>query len=114
LLLLAGDEAFRIAVSYYTAAREGARRRNPEAQQVFHILQLFFHRRRRTTGEPTQPEVMRDARALMRGTREGSILIENQGDRVVKGGRVVIDNTVRKPRGGATSATTSARVVEGE
>ena len=32
LLLIAGDRAFRLAGAYYIAARDGARRKNPEAQ----------------------------------------------------------------------------------
>ena len=99
LLLIAGDDAFRLAGSYYAVARDGARRMNPEAQQVFHMLQLFWHRRRNPT-EPTLPEVERDVRALLRGTKDGSVLIENESDSVVKGKKVIVDETRRKPRGG--------------
>jgi len=100
LLLLTGDEAFRLAGSYYTAARDGARRRNPEAQQVFHMLQLFWNRRRRTSDEPTEQELERDFRALLRGTKDGEIIVKNESDSIVKGEKVIIDNTQRKPRGG--------------
>ena len=100
LLLLAGDEAFRWAGLYYTTARDTARRKVPEAIQVFEKLRLFWRKRRRTTGEPTEQEVLRDARALMRGSKDGEVAVKNESDRVVKGERVVIDNTQRKPRGG--------------
>jgi len=43
---------------------------------------------------------MRDFKALLRGTKEGRVLIENESDRVVKGERIVVDNTRRKPKGG--------------
>ncbi|MCL2117203.1 MAG: hypothetical protein FWH27_02125, partial [Planctomycetaceae bacterium] len=58
-------------------------------------------RPRRTTEEPTIPEVERDMRALLRGTKDGEIIVRNESDRVVKGERVVIDNTQKAtPRGG--------------
>ncbi|MCL2349268.1 MAG: hypothetical protein FWC50_13545 [Planctomycetaceae bacterium] len=98
LLLLAGDEAFRVAGSYYTTARDGARRNNPEAVQVFNMLRLFWQRRRRTSEEPTIPEVERDVRALLRGAKDGEVVVRNESDRVVKGKKVIIDNT-RKRRG---------------
>ena len=93
LLLVAGDDAFRMANTYYATARDGARRRVPEAQQVFQLLQLFWKRRRRSTEEPTIPEVERDLRALLRGTKDGEIIVRNESDRVVKGEKVIIDNT---------------------
>jgi hypothetical protein len=100
LLLIAGDHAFRVAGAYYAFARTGARRKNLEAAQVFEMLRLFWHRRRRTTEEPTVHEVERDLRALLRGTKDGEIVVRNESDRIIKGEKVVIDNTQRKPRGG--------------
>ena len=100
LLLLAGDNAFRVAGAYYTFAREGARQKNPEAAQVFEMLRLFWRRPRRTNGEPTMLEVERDTRAWLRGTKDGTISVSNESDSVIKGERVIIDNTQRKPRGG--------------
>ena len=93
LLLLAGDDAFRMANTYYATVRTAARRHLPEAAQVFQMIELFWRRPRRTTAEPTIPEVERDVRALLRGTKDGRVLIENENDRVVKGERVVIDET---------------------
>ena len=100
LLLIAGDDAFRAAGAYYTSAREGARRKDTEATQVFEMLRLFWNKRRRTNGEPTMLEVERDARALIRGKKDGTITVSKESDQMIKGKRVVIDNTYRKPRGG--------------
>ena len=100
LLLIAGDDAFRLAGSYYAAARDGARRKNPEAQQVFDMLRLFWKRRRRMMDEPTEHEVLRDAKALLRGTKDGEISVSNESDSVVRGEKVLVDNTIPKPRGG--------------
>ncbi|MCL2118729.1 MAG: fibronectin type III domain-containing protein [Planctomycetaceae bacterium] len=101
LLLLAGNDAFRMANTYYSTVRAAARSNLPEAQQVFQLLQLFWRRRRMTSDEPTEQEVQRDFRALLRGTKDGEIIVRNESDRVVKGERVVIDNTQKAtPRGG--------------
>jgi len=101
LLLIAGDDAFRAAGAYYTSAREGARRKDTEATQVFEMLRLFWKRPRRSNGEPTIPEVLRDTRALLRGSKDGTVSVSKECDQVIKGKKVIIDNTQRKPRGGA-------------
>ena len=100
LLLIAGDDAFRIAGSYYATARDGARRKIPEAMQVFEMLRLFWRKRRRVMDEPTEHEMERDFHAMMRGTKDGQISVSNESDSVVKGKKVLIDNTFPKPRGG--------------
>ncbi|MCL2118668.1 MAG: fibronectin type III domain-containing protein [Planctomycetaceae bacterium] len=101
LLLLAGDDAFRMANTYYATVRTAARSNLPEARQVFQMIDLFWRRPRRTAEEPTIPEVERDMRALLRGTKDGEIVVRNESDRVVKGERVLIDNTMKAiPRGG--------------
>ena len=110
MLLIAGDEAFRTAGTYYTLARDGARRRNPEAQQVFEMLRLFWKRPRRITEEPTIPELHRDINGLLHGTKEGTITISNESDQVIKGERVIIDNVVPKPRGGVKIVEESGKI----
>ena len=108
LLLIAGNEAFRVANAYYTFAREGARQKNPEAAQVFEMLRLFWKRRRRTTGEPTEIEVRRDFNALMRGTKDGTITVSNESDSIIKGEKVLVDETVPAKRRGGVKAILSA------
>ena len=100
LLLLAGDDAFRLAGSYYATTRDGARRNVPEAGQVFQLLRLFWNRRRRTTEEPTEQELEREFNARMHGRKDGKIVIENESDSVVQGEKTIMDHTYRKPRGG--------------
>ena len=93
LLLIKGDEALRLATTYYVTVREAARRGVPNAEALFQLLRLFWKRRRNTSAEPTIPEVERDMRALLRGTKDGEIIVRNESDRVVKGEKVMIDNT---------------------
>jgi len=92
LLLLAGDDAFRLAGAYYTAARDGARRKNPEAQQVFDMLRLFWRRPRRTSTEPTERELRRDFKRLIHGKADGDIFAKHESPHVSGGVHEVIDN----------------------
>jgi hypothetical protein len=93
MLLIRGDDAFAKALLYYNSVRELARRRVPGAEAVFRILQPFFRTTRKSTQEPTEPEVERDVRSLLRGSKEGKIVIENEKPRVTKGKRIVVDET---------------------
>ena len=106
LLLIAGDDAFRLAGSYYATARDWARRKNPEAQQVFHMLNLFWQRARRPSEEPTNKQVEHDVHGLLNGTKEGEVTVRNEGDHVTKGKRTVIDKTRKVPKGKRRRNTT--------
>jgi len=52
LLLLRGDEAFRLVGIYYATVREAARRRIPYAEPVFELLRRFWKRRAHPDAEP--------------------------------------------------------------
>jgi len=106
-LLEAGNEAFRLANVYYGAVRQAARQQNPQGETLYRMLKLFWKRRRRTTDEPTEMEVERDAKGLLHGTKEGSLLITNESDRVTKGVKTVVDETTSvKQHGGMKVAET--------
>jgi len=92
-LLTTGSEAYRLSLMYYNAVKEASRMRVPGAQELFKILQPFFRMPGAKHDEPTEHEVERDARALLKGRKEGRIVIENEADKVIKGNRVVIDET---------------------
>ena len=98
VLLMVSDEAFQMALAYYNTVREAARRRQPGAQEIFRQLQLFFRRGRRDEEEPTEPEVERDVRALLKGRKEGRILIEKERPHLA-GGKSVVADEIRKPHG---------------
>jgi len=98
LLLIAGDEAFQLALIYYNSVRELARRRVPGAEQTFRILQPFFRHGRRPDEEPTEEEVETDVRALLHGKKDGKIVIEHEKPHLVGGKHVVIDETHKDKR----------------
>jgi len=104
LLLLAGHDAFRVAGAYYTLAREGAKRKNPEAVQVYELLRLFWKRPRRTSGEPTITDVLRDTCALLHGTKDGTVSVQHKSPTTSGGVHEVMDN-VHSAKCRATGAT---------
>jgi hypothetical protein len=107
LLLIAGDDAFRLSGTYYAAARDRARRRDQDAMQVFDMLRLLWKRPRKNSGEqPTKKQEAKDAIALMHGTKVGEMDIINEADTVTRGRHVVIDNVRPKPRGGVKETLT--------
>ena len=81
-LLIVGDAVFRVANAYYNTVRAAARNNASGAEQVFQMLQLFW-RRRLAAAEPTEREVMRDFKALLRGTKDGRLVIESESDKIV-------------------------------
>jgi hypothetical protein len=99
-ILDAGDEAYRLALSYYGIVRELARRGDTEAIAVFQTLRFFFQsmRRGRASGaEPTKKELMRDAAALLDGRKEGEVVIASESAAPIKkGARIVKDTATRR------------------
>jgi len=91
LLLITGDEAFQLALMYYNSVRELARRRVAGAEATFRTLQPFFARGRRHDQEPTEPEVERDVKALLKGKKDGRIVIENEKPQLTGGKHIVVD-----------------------
>ena len=98
LLLIKGDAAFRLAGTYYMTVRTAARRQVPDAEALFRLLNSFWRRRRSASAEPTQKVTMRNFKALMHGTREGEMFIENESDTVTKGKKKIVDKTRKKQR----------------
>jgi len=90
-LLVAGDEAYRIALMYYNSVKEAANRRVPGADAIFRILSAFFSRPRRAKDAPTEMEIERDLKALLHGKKDGEIIIRNENPHTTGGVHEVID-----------------------
>ena len=97
--LVMGDNLYRSALSYYGSVRDAALRRVEGAKALFDSLRVFFKSMRRRSGEPTEHEALRDARALIHGRKDGEIIISNEADHVVKGERTIIDETHKQRAG---------------
>ena len=93
LLLLAGDDAFKMAGVYYSTVRAAARNHLNGAPQVFKLLQLFWNHRRKATDDVTIAQAEHDAKALLHGNEEGSLTIVNQGRHTTGGKTFIADET---------------------
>ena len=93
IMLILGDDAFRSALSFYGAVRDASLRRVPGARELYHILREFFRRRSRPDQEPTEHQTLRDARALIHGTKDGELIIRNERPHATGGVHEVIDET---------------------
>ena len=92
ILLVTGNDAFRLALMYYNTVREASRRNIPGALALFKALELFFRRPRHTKDEPTDHEVERDVHALLHGHKDGEIIIKNESPHTSGGEHVVVDS----------------------
>jgi hypothetical protein len=61
----------------YNTVKEMSRRGDSKANSLFRILQPFFKRPRRPTGNLTEKEAEREMHALLHGTKDGKLIIEN-------------------------------------
>ena len=98
LLLITGDEVYRQALMYYNTVRDASRRRVPGADALYRILEQYFKRRKNTSEEPTEQQIMHDVKGLLHGTKEGEVIIKNTGKKTTKGKKIVVDETT-KPKG---------------
>jgi len=100
-LLVLGNEAYRMALVYYGFIREAARRGVPGAEEIFRELRKFFVRRPGNTNEPTEHEIERDVHALLHGTKDGKIVIENEHPHT-HGGKHIVEDQTHKPNNNKT------------
>jgi len=89
-----GNETYSMAIAYYANVRQMAMRtHNPQAISVFNYLREFFRRKGGGSEQPTEKELERDIHALLHGTKDGKIIIENERPHTVGGMHNVIDET---------------------
>jgi hypothetical protein len=101
LQLILGSKVYRNGLDFYAGV--GLAMRKPEigALELHRRLAVFFVNRmmhRADEEDQTEAHLLRDFKALEHGRKDGEIIIRNEGDRVVKGGKVVID-TAHKDKG---------------
>ena len=91
-MLVYSDEAFTMSLIFYNMVREMSRRGDPVAMELFNTLRPFFRRRRPADAEPTTKELERDLHALLHGTKEGKIVVENETPVIKRGARKIVDD----------------------
>jgi len=95
LVVQAADISFTDAGEFYKSVQEAARRRIDGAESIYRELSPFFKvgKRKTENGEvvETQKMALRDARGLIKGTKNGKIVIENIKPKLIGGKHEIID-----------------------
>ena len=93
-LLDASDKAYAAASIYYSELKTAAKKNVPGAQAALDLLRNFFAKSKPDTSssEPSIKQAERDARALLHGTKDGKIIIENESPKIIGGKRKIIDD----------------------
>jgi hypothetical protein len=94
----ASDMIYTDALEYYSQVQDAAERRIDSAESIYAELHDFFRNMgQHETGEaaPTNKKVKRDINALMRGTKDGEVIIKNIKPKTTGGTHEVIDETFR-------------------
>ena len=90
-MLVYMDDAFTMSLIFYNMVKTMQFRGDPQAIQLFRTLRPFFERRRNANAEPTTKEIEQHLHALLNGTADGKIVVENETPKVTKGTRKVVD-----------------------
>jgi len=92
----AADMVFTDALEYYSQVQDAAERRIDSAESIYNELNEFFKAHgNRGNGEPTQAEQERDAKALIKGKKDGKMILENRKPKITAGKHKVIDETFK-------------------
>jgi hypothetical protein len=90
ILLQAADIFFTDTLEFYVIVREAAKRRIDPAETIYKELEIFF-KRKKGSGELTEKEFIRDARAYYHGKKDGKLAVENIRPKLTGGLHKVID-----------------------
>jgi len=91
----AADMVYTDALEYYSQVQDAARRRIDSAESIYTELNSFFHRGSYTKsdGAPTVKKIKHDVNALLKGTKDGEVIIKNIKPKLTGGKHEVIDET---------------------
>jgi len=91
VVIQSADIAYTDSLEFYASVREAAKRRVDPAETIFRELSVFFKSRGTRSSEPTEKQLERDAKALIRGKKDGKLIIENIKPKLTGGKHKVID-----------------------
>jgi len=90
-MLIYSNEGFIMSSMYYNTIKEMTRRGDSTADSLFRILQPFFKKPKRPTGTLTEKDAERELHALLHGTKDGKLIIENIKPKLTGGVHKVIE-----------------------
>jgi hypothetical protein len=91
ITMRSADIAYTNALEFYASVSDAAKRRVDAAETLHNELRGFFRHSRPTNTEPTEKQLLKDAKSLIRGKHDGEIIIENIKPKLSGGKRKVID-----------------------
>jgi len=89
--LVYSSEAYTMSLISYNMLKELSRRGDSTAVELFRALQPFFKKTKRNPEKLTEKKLEKDARAVMRGKKDGRIIVENINPKLTGGKHKVID-----------------------
>ena len=111
--LLTSNSAYAMARIYYRNVQTAARAGDAGAQTIYNDLRTYYERMgRRAPGEadePTIEQIIKDAKAIAKGRKDGKIVIEHESPQATKGKHVMMDDA-HKPSEGKFKATVTGTI----
>jgi hypothetical protein len=93
------DMIYTNALEYYSQVQDAAERRIDSAEALYTELHGFFRHSPAKNGNgetaPTQKKTKRDINSLMKGKKDGEIIIKNIGAKTLGGTHEIIDETFK-------------------
>jgi len=90
--ILQANECFADAIRIYRSLQEQKRSGVAGAASLFELLSIYFKNRRRVPAEPTEKQLEKDVKRLIKGKAEGEIVIKNETPYLTGGLHEVVDN----------------------
>jgi hypothetical protein len=87
------DMVYTDALEYYSQVQDASKRRIDAAESLYDELKTFFKHSPMESGEPSEKKVKRDVNALLRGKKDGEVIIKNIKPKTAGGTREVTDET---------------------
>jgi len=91
----ASDMVYTDALEYYSQVQDAAQRRIDSAESIYKELFEFFRHEARETDQPTQKKAKKDFNAVLKGTKDGEVIVKNIKPKTTAGKREIIDETFK-------------------
>jgi hypothetical protein len=98
-MMVYSDDAYSMARIFYANVREMSRRGDPMAKALETELKTYFKTSRKVSNKQNEKELERHAHALIHGTKDGVLKIENISPKVTGGVHRVVDETFKGKAG---------------
>jgi hypothetical protein len=98
IALIESDALYRMALRVYGNLQRLNNDKVAGANVLFNALRKFFRRSKWNDAEPTQEELARDFKSLLRGKASGEVMVANETPKLKAGKRKVVDKVSKGKR----------------